>query len=102
MRSSRIAISRRSVPAGPLCIAGQLEHHPSRHSLGSVLYIEFAQDFLDMVLYRERTDTKDLSDLVVALALLHPGQDFDLACGQNLLGRQRGGQSFLPSGLAIG
>ena len=70
--------------------ACQVEVHSFSHGLRPILYVEFAQNLLDVVLYGQVADVEDLSDLVVAFAVFHPCQDFDLACGQDLLGRQRG------------
>src|SRR5689334_9195869 len=52
------------------------------HGLCPILHVELAQDVLNVVLDRERTDAEHLSDRGVALSPLHPAQDLDLTPGE--------------------
>src|SRR2546428_4700794 len=52
------------------------------HSLRAVLDIQLAQNFLHMILHRQRADHQNGPDLDVALAHVNPPQDFLLSSGK--------------------
>src|SRR5687767_15170514 len=63
----------------------QLERFADR--LRAVHDVQLAQDFLHVVLHRERADLEDRADLEVRLAEVDPLQDVELAHGQHALVR---------------
>src|SRR5690349_17002646 len=82
LRSARSKIQPRvratlayTVPCGGRS-SRNTERHPLCHRLGAIVSPKLAQDLLHVVLHRELADAQNLADVGVALALLHPAQNF--------------------------